>query len=319
MYLGSVRATSPFSFLSPAGSAVAITYRSGGLCGERSRGYCSTRDTGRGAGIGVGRARRGGSLGKRRRGARLPYRQAERRGRTYKVLNRDAGTALLAFGGADDAFYAACVVQQGDPDAVTGARHPRGSAPARCAANGRRESPGALAVLAGVRQVPVKGLYATRRFVEALPPTLKIRFRIAGVDGNETFCGVRPGRLREPVRRAGKHRGRHRENQLRRARTGTRAELAMAREAAQSRPRSPGVTLGRAGSATIRIPTEFASRTHARLVFEQTNFVLHDESTNETMSESTRTRSNSFISSRSCSAVKGSSAWAGGSRMRRPT
>ncbi len=120
-------------------------------------------------------------------------------GRTCKVLHRDAGTALLAFDGADDAFYAACVVQQGDPDAAAGARHLQVRLLLDALPAGSAESPGALAVLEGVREVPVKGLYATRRFVEALPPTLKIRFRVAGVDGNETFCGVRSGQLYESL------------------------------------------------------------------------------------------------------------------------
>jgi hypothetical protein len=200
-----------------------------------------------------------------------------------KVLNRDAGTALLAFGGADDAFYAACVVQQGDSDAAAGARHLQVRLLLDALPTGGAESPGALAALEGVREVPVKGLYATRRFVEALPPTLKIRFRIAGVDGNETFCGVRHGQLYESLCveqectavaiATTRHAEPGREQRL---------SLRWRERQLSLGPRSPGVTIGRGGAATVRIPTEFASRTHARLGFEQTNFVLHDESTNGT-------------------------------------
>jgi len=45
---------------------------------------------------------------------------------------------------------------------------------------------------------------------------------------------------------------------------------------------SPSLTIGRADRSDIRIESDLASRIHARLVFQQTNFILADQSTNGT-------------------------------------
>jgi adenylate cyclase len=45
---------------------------------------------------------------------------------------------------------------------------------------------------------------------------------------------------------------------------------------------APPITLGRGSAADIRIRTEYVSRTHAKVTFVQTNYVLYDESTNGT-------------------------------------
>jgi len=47
-------------------------------------------------------------------------------------------------------------------------------------------------------------------------------------------------------------------------------------------PESPSLTIGRGDQCDIRIESDLASRVHARLDFQQTNFVLTDQSTNGT-------------------------------------
>jgi len=47
-------------------------------------------------------------------------------------------------------------------------------------------------------------------------------------------------------------------------------------------PESPTLTIGRGDQSDIRIESELASRVHARLDFQQTNFILTDQSTNGT-------------------------------------
>jgi hypothetical protein len=47
-------------------------------------------------------------------------------------------------------------------------------------------------------------------------------------------------------------------------------------------PDSPSLTLGRGDQSDIQIESQLASRTHARLSFQQTNFILTDQSSNGT-------------------------------------
>jgi len=47
-------------------------------------------------------------------------------------------------------------------------------------------------------------------------------------------------------------------------------------------PESPSLTIGRGDHSDIQIDSELASRNHARLGFQQTNFILADQSTNGT-------------------------------------
>jgi adenylate cyclase len=47
-------------------------------------------------------------------------------------------------------------------------------------------------------------------------------------------------------------------------------------------PESPSLTIGRGDQSDIHIESELASRSHARLGFQQTNFILTDQSTNGT-------------------------------------
>ncbi len=47
-------------------------------------------------------------------------------------------------------------------------------------------------------------------------------------------------------------------------------------------PESPSLTIGRGDRADIQIDSDLASRIHARLGFQQTNFILTDQSTNGT-------------------------------------
>ena len=47
-------------------------------------------------------------------------------------------------------------------------------------------------------------------------------------------------------------------------------------------PESPSLTIGRGDQSDIRIESDLASRIHARLGFQQTNFILTDQSTNGT-------------------------------------
>jgi hypothetical protein len=47
-------------------------------------------------------------------------------------------------------------------------------------------------------------------------------------------------------------------------------------------PESPSLTIGRGDQSDIQIESELASRIHARLGFQQTNFILTDQSTNGT-------------------------------------
>jgi len=47
-------------------------------------------------------------------------------------------------------------------------------------------------------------------------------------------------------------------------------------------PDSPSLTIGRGDQSDIQIESELASRIHARLGFQQTNFILTDQSTNGT-------------------------------------
>jgi hypothetical protein len=47
-------------------------------------------------------------------------------------------------------------------------------------------------------------------------------------------------------------------------------------------PESPSLTIGRGEQSDIQIESELASRSHARLGFQQTNFILTDQSTNGT-------------------------------------
>jgi adenylate cyclase len=47
-------------------------------------------------------------------------------------------------------------------------------------------------------------------------------------------------------------------------------------------PESPSLTIGRGDRSDVQIDSDLASRVHARLVFQQTNFLLADQSTNGT-------------------------------------
>jgi hypothetical protein len=203
-------------------------------------------------------------------------------GDCQELLQTDE-TLVLCFDGADDAFQAACVIHQSAGNARAGAPHLQlrlllgvhspGEAGSRCA----------LEAMDAAHRLPAKGLFANRCFFDALSPSLRIQFRIAGTDGNGTFCGVVPGQLYEGLCF-------ERESTAVALRTVrlTKSEgdhglsLRWRERQCTLDPQSPPITLGRGGSATIQINTEFVSRTHGRLAFEQTNYVLHDQSTNGT-------------------------------------
>ncbi|MFZ0791764.1 MAG: FHA domain-containing protein [Chromatiaceae bacterium] len=199
-----------------------------------------------------------------------------------ELLHTD-GTLALCFDGADDAFEAACFIRQsigitrgGTPHLqlrlLLGVHSP-GDAGSRCA----------LEAMDAARRLPAKGLFASRRFFDALSPSLRTQFRIAGTGGNDTFYGVVPGQLYEglcfeqegtavaiPAAR------------LTTPEVSNGLKLRWRERQCRLDPQSPPITLGRDGSATIQIKTDFVSRTHARVAFEQTNYVLHDQSTNGT-------------------------------------
>jgi adenylate cyclase len=129
-------------------------------------------------------------------------------------------------------------------------------------------------------QVPPGQIFATRSICRHLSELSHARFRLyeqtmAGTNTDEQLCQVvcneeTVTRLAIPTR--------YQES------TGTNRSLNLRwRDNTMNlNPDSPSLTIGRGDQSDIQIESELASRSHARLGFQQTNFILADHSTNGT-------------------------------------
>jgi hypothetical protein len=201
---------------------------------------------------------------------------------------RISNSALIGlFPSADSAFGAACSVQQ------VCREHGHGSALADVrillyrhgedlAGDVVPSTAGRIGELAEqlLKQVPPGQIFATRTICGHLSELSQARFRLyeqatAGTNTGEQLCQVicneeTVTRLAIPTR--------HQES------TGTTRSLNLRwRDNTMTLiPESPSLTIGRGDHSDIQIESELASRNHARLGFQQTNFILADQSTNGT-------------------------------------
>ena len=131
-----------------------------------------------------------------------------------------------------------------------------------------------------LKQVPPGQIFATKAITEQLGEHSRARFRLyeqeaAGADAGEplrqVICNEETiTRIAIPAR----HQGRN----------GTARSLCLRwRDHTLTLvPENQSLTIGRGDQSDIQIESELASRIHARLGFQQTNFILTDQSTNGT-------------------------------------
>lgn len=201
---------------------------------------------------------------------------------------RISDNALIGvFPSADSAFGVACSVQQacrerGHGSALADVRIlldrqagdlPADAAPA--AAGGVRALAERL-----LKQVPPGQIFATRAITGQLGELSRARFRLyeqdaAGADAGEPLCQVLCNeetitRIAIPAR------------YQERSNTARSLCLRWRDHTLTLVPESQSLTIGRGDQSDIHIESELASRIHARLGFQQTNFILADQSTNGT-------------------------------------
>ncbi|MGA7982665.1 MAG: FHA domain-containing protein [Chromatiaceae bacterium] len=198
-----------------------------------------------------------------------------------RIAVQEADDVMLSFTSADSAFASACLFQQRWGQALADERQVRFRAllDAVPADPGSRLGPAATLEIA--HQLPATRLFATHRFIHALPPFLRTKFR--AVEPDATACGAASIQLFESCCAEEdctqlaiptlKQPDSPREHSLRLRWRSNQLQLDTA---------APPITLGRGSAADIRIRTEYVSRTHAKVTFVQTNYVLYDESTNGT-------------------------------------
>ena len=130
-----------------------------------------------------------------------------------------------------------------------------------------------------LQEVPPGQVFATRAIGNQLGELAHARFRLHEQEGaersdsplyqvicsEETITRVAiPTQYKEPVETPFKLNLRWRDNNM------------------TLEPESPSLTIGRGEQSDIQIDSDLASRNHARLGFQQTNFMLADQSTNGT-------------------------------------
>ena len=201
---------------------------------------------------------------------------------------RISNNALIGlFPTADSAFGVACSVQQACRE------HGHGSALAEVRILLDRQAGGldgdVVPSTAGrvrelaerlMKQVPPGQIFATRAITAHLSELSHARFRLyeqdaASADTDERLCQVIcneetitrlaiPTQYQESISASRSMSLRWRDNTM------------------TLLPESPSLMIGRGDQSDIQIESELASRNHARLGFQQTNFILTDQSTNGT-------------------------------------
>ena len=201
---------------------------------------------------------------------------------------RSSGNGLIGlFPTADSAFEVACSLQQACTEQGRGAA----LANVRILLDRQVDDPDADATLFGMadtgkqakqlmQQVPPGQIYATKVITGRLTEISRARFRLYEQDAVGSDAG---GELYQVIcneetitRIAISTLNQERINSTRslclRWRDNTMTLV----------PESPSLTMGRSERADIQIDSELASRIHARLCFQETNFILVDQSTNGT-------------------------------------
>jgi hypothetical protein len=201
---------------------------------------------------------------------------------------RISNSALIGlFPTADSAFGVACSVQQackehGHGSTLADVRSLLDRQGVELAGELVPSTAGRIGELAEplLKQVPPGQIFATRTICGHLSELSHARFRLyeqatAGTNTGERLCQVicneeTVTRLAIPTR--------YQES------TGTTRSLNLRwRDNTMTLiPESPSLTIGRGDHSDIQIESELASRSHARLGFQQTNFILADQSTNGT-------------------------------------
>jgi adenylate cyclase len=199
----------------------------------------------------------------------------------------DNHALIGVFPTADSAFGVACSVQQACRE------HGHGSMPAEVRMLLDRQDGGLIDDAAStsvggiyglaetlLKQIPPRQIFATRTIAGDLGELSRARFRLyeqdaAGADTGIPLCQVicneeTVTRIAIPTQ--------HQE------RSGANRSLSLRwRENTMTLVSdSPSLTIGRGEQSDIHIESELASRIHARLGFQQTNFILTDQSTNGT-------------------------------------
>jgi hypothetical protein len=199
-----------------------------------------------------------------------------------RVADQADDYLTLAFSSADTAFGSACLfAQQWAQSIGEAAEQIRFRSLLDLVPPGPEAVAALAAALALARELPARRLFATLRFIQALPAYLRAKFRIVGSDAS--LCGTAVAPLFEsrcaeeectqlaiPTLKQPEE---PREHLLRLRWRGQQLTLDIGH---------PPIALGRGAEADVRIRADYVSRIHARIAFVQTNFVLYDASTNGT-------------------------------------
>jgi hypothetical protein len=201
---------------------------------------------------------------------------------------RTSNNALIGlFPTADSAFGAACSVQQacrehGHGSALADVRILLDRQAGDLAGDIAPSTAGRVRELAEqlMKQVPPGQIFATKTICGHLSELSQARFRLyeqdtAGTATDEQLCQVVCNE--ETVTRIAIP------TQYQESTSTTRSLNLRWRDNTMTLiPESPSLTIGRGDQSDIQIESELASRNHARLGFQQTNFILTDQSTNGT-------------------------------------
>jgi hypothetical protein len=229
--------------------------------------------------------------------AGLPQTQLDEQLAFIEAALRDCGlcrrlrvenNALIGvFPTADSAFGVACSVQQACRE------HGHDSMPAEVRMLLDRQDGGlvddaATTSVGGIyglaeplmKKIPPGQIFATKTIAGHLGELSRARFRLYEQDATGTDTGIPLCQVicnEETVTRIAIP-TQHQES------SGTPCNLSLRwRENTMTViPDSPSLTIGRGDQSDIQIESELASRIHARLGFQQTNFILTDQSTNGT-------------------------------------
>ena len=201
---------------------------------------------------------------------------------------RISNNALIGlFPTADSAFGTACSVQQacrehGHGSALADVRILLDQQAVDLAGDVAPSTAGRVRELAEqlLKQVPPGQIFATRTICGHLSELSHARFRLyeqdtAGAATDEQLCQVICNE--ETITRIAIP------TQYQESTSTTRSLNLRWRDNTMTLiPESPSLTIGRGDQSDIQIESELASRNHARLGFQQTNFILTDQSTNGT-------------------------------------
>jgi adenylate cyclase len=193
---------------------------------------------------------------------------------------------VVVFPTADSALAAACSVQRacrefGDGSALTDVRILVDGTSRNFAGDDAQDRMNGLPATADqmIQQVPAGQIFATRVVASHLSELSHARFRLhepdppgaADTQPSQVICNEEtvtrlaiPAQYHEKSASTPSLSLRWRENTMTLV------------------PESPSLTIGRGDQSDIQIESELVSRIHARLGFQQTNFILTDQSTNGT-------------------------------------